>query len=90
MLLSEIIHAGAGREVVSILRAAMQHHEQTPPADWVTTRNIKLVAAATDGAGKGAAQELSPLRDLQRLAGLNIRQGIKVQTSKLTLGEGAD
>jgi hypothetical protein len=90
MLLSEIIHARAGREVVSILRAAMQHDEQTPPADWVTARNIKLVAAATGGARKGAAQELSPLRDLERLAVLNNRQGIQVQTSKLTPGDGAD
>jgi hypothetical protein len=90
MLLSEIVHAGSSREVVSILRATMQHHDQTWPADWVTTRNIELVAAAPGGAGKGAAQELSTLWDLECLAGLNTRQGTKIETPKLALGECPD
>jgi hypothetical protein len=90
MLLSEIVHAGSSREVVSILRATMQHHDQTSPANCVTTRNIELVAAAPGGARKGAAQELSTLWDLECLAGLKTRQGIKVQASKLAPGECPD
>jgi hypothetical protein len=56
----------------------------------VTTRNIELVTAAPGGARKGAAQELSTLRDLECLAGLKTRQGIKIETPKLTLGECPD
>jgi hypothetical protein len=90
MLLSEIVHAGSSREVVSILRTAMQHHEQTSPANCVTTRNIELVAATPGGAGKRAAQELSTLWDLECLASLKTRQGTKVQTSKFAPGECPD
>jgi hypothetical protein len=56
----------------------------------VTTRNIELVAAAPGGAGKGAAQELSTLWDLECLAGFKTRQGIKIETPKLALGECPD
>src|SRR5262245_21211873 len=90
MLLSEIVHACASREVVSILHATMQHHDQTSPANCVTTRNIKLVAAAAGGAGKGAADELSTLCDLQCLAGLKTRQGIKIEAVKIALSECPD
>jgi hypothetical protein len=90
MLLSEIVHAGSSREVVSILRATMQHHEQTSPANCVTTRNIELVAAASGGARKGAAQELSTLWDFECLAGLKTRQDIKIEIPKLALGECPD
>jgi hypothetical protein len=68
----------------------MQHYEQTPPAGWVTTRNIELVAPAPGRAGKGAAQELSALWDLECLAGLNTHQGIKTETPNLDLRECPD
>jgi hypothetical protein len=68
----------------------MQHYEQTPPAEWVTTRDIELVAAAPSGAGKGSAQKLSTLWDLECLAGLNTHQAIKTETPKLDLRECPD
>ena len=55
MLLGESIHACTCREVVGILRAAMQHDEQGASACLRTARNIELVVSATRRAGKGPA-----------------------------------
>jgi hypothetical protein len=54
------------------------------------TRNIKLVAAAPGGAGKGAAYELSTLCDLECLAGLRTRQGFKIEAARIAVGERPD
>ena len=67
MLLGESIHACACREVVCILRAAMQHDEQGASALLMTAGNIELVVSSPGRAGKGSAQELSAFRDLERL-----------------------
>ena len=86
MLLSEIIHTGPSCEVVSMLGATMQHHKQRRSALLETTRNVELVVSATGRAGKGPAQELSPVRNLDNLAWPGIRQRIETEVWKLTAG----
>jgi hypothetical protein len=53
-------------------------------------RNIELVASASGRAGKGPVQELSTVRDLECLAGLNIRHCVKTETPQLGLTERPD
>jgi hypothetical protein len=84
VLLREIIHAGPSREVVSMLGAAMQHQKQRRSALLEATRNVELVVSASGRAGKGPAQELSPVRNLDNLAWPGIRQRIETEVWKLT------
>src|SRR4029078_4842497 len=86
VLLSEIIHTGPSCEVVSMLGATMQHHKQRRSALLEATRNVELVVSATGRAGKGPAQELSPVRNLDNLAWPGIRQRIETEVWKLTAG----
>src|SRR5262249_55810392 len=79
MLLGESLHAGTCREIVDILRAAMQHDEQGASTCLRMTGNIELVLSLTGLAGKGPAQELSPVRDLERLAWPTVYQPIKAE-----------
>src|SRR5512144_243378 len=82
MLLGERVHAGPRREVISVLRAAMQHHQQCAFALLELARNVEPVVSASRRAGKGPAQELSALRDLERLGGPRPRQCIETEAWK--------
>ena len=88
MLLGQSIHARPCREVVGILRAAMQHDKQRAFARMrPAMRNIELVDATSCGAGKGARKELSSVRDLEQLARLCARQAIETYAGKPRLAE---
>src|SRR5262249_15990145 len=82
MLLGESSHAGTYREVVGILRAAMQHDEQGESTCLRMARSIELVLSITGLARKSPAQELSPVRDLERLARPTECQLIKAEAWK--------
>ena len=79
MRLGALVHARPHREVVSILRAAMQHHQQRAPAFGQAPRNIELVVSAPGGAGEGPAQELSAVRHLDNLCRSGDFQRIEVE-----------
>src|SRR5262249_49913076 len=68
MLLNESIHAATCREVVGILRAAVQHDEQGASTCLSMAWNIELVVSATGSAGKRPAYELSSLPYLHPLS----------------------
>ena len=46
MLLGELVHAGAGSEVVRTLGATMQHHDQGNGLPDVAARDVKFVGAS--------------------------------------------
>ena len=77
--LGALVHARPHREVVSILRAAVQHHQQPAPAFGQAPRNVELVVSAPGGAGEGPAQELSAVRHLDNLCRSGDFQRIEVE-----------
>ena len=79
MLLGKTVHARSRREVVSVLRAAMQHHQQRATALREPARNVELVVSAPRRAGKGPAQELSAIRNVDTLSRPGIFQRIEAE-----------
>ena len=83
MLFGESIHAGPCREVIGVLRAAMQHDQQSRLVGVTTVRNIELVASASSSAGIGPTQKLGTVRNLEGLARPDARQSINPKAWKL-------
>jgi hypothetical protein len=69
VLLGEAVHAGARREVVRILLAAVQHDDQRNRPSRQGGRHVELVGAPPLGAGEGALLEQGALRDRLGRAG---------------------
>ncbi|HVL57997.1 MAG TPA: hypothetical protein VM491_15990 [Burkholderiaceae bacterium] len=58
MRFGELIHSGAGGEVVRRLRAAVQHHDQRRAVAGERSRDVQLVVAAALRPAIGSPQEL--------------------------------
>ena len=60
--LGQPVHAGADREILGILRAAVQHDDERARPLGQAGRDVEPVVAAAGGAGDGAAEEGGTVR----------------------------
>jgi hypothetical protein len=60
--LRQLIHPGAGREVIRILAAAVQHHHQRHRLALVGLRDEQLIGAPAGGVGEASGLEPGGLR----------------------------
>ena len=59
MLLGEIVHAGAGREVGCVLHAAVEHDDERHAVAGVAGGNVEVVAARPGGLAVGEVADLA-------------------------------
>ena len=66
--LGDGVHVRAGREVVRVLLAAMQHDDEAARPIGRRSGNVELVASRSGRAGEGPGQELCAIRNWRRPA----------------------
>jgi hypothetical protein len=66
VFLGQHVHAGAEREVVRILGAAVQHHDQRHGLSGIGARHIQLVVAGAGVVGMAGVDELAGQADRGR------------------------